>query len=86
MRQSLMAIALLGMFGLVGCDQQQYDEAVENQQEESAELEQEKAQATADGTITADELEEVEDQADEVEEATGEVAEQAGDLIESETD
>lgn len=88
MRRTFFGIALAAMFGFVaGCsDEQQFDQAVENQQEEVTDLQQEQLEATADGTVTSDELEDVEDQREEVTDATGEVAEQTGDLIESKTD
>ena len=70
----------------IGCDEAQYDMSVDNYNEEVQEGREELNEAQADGAISFDELEELEDQNDEIREAAGEVAEQTGDLIEAKTD
>ncbi len=72
---------------LAGCsDEAQLDSAVENFNEERAEVGEEMGSAMADGVVDADELEEVQDEREDTIEAAGEVAEQRGDLIEEKTD
>lgn len=83
-----LSLCFLLTFGIaaVGCDEAQYEDAVEDYNEEVVDRQQEIDQATTDGIITSDELEEVEEANEEVIESAGEVAEQKGDLIESKTD
>ena len=88
MRRSLLTtgFALALGFAVAGCDEMQYENAVDDYNEDVTELEQESQEAMRDGVLDSDEAEDIEDQQEEVTESAGEVAEQAGDLIESETD
>jgi len=83
-----LSLCFLLTFGLatVGCDEAQYEDSVEDYNEEVVDRQEEIDEATTDGVITAEELEEVEDATEDVIESAGEVAEQKGDLIESKTD
>jgi hypothetical protein len=78
-------VAALG-FAITGCDEMQYDNAVEEYNEEVQEGQELTNDAMQDNYIDEDEADDISDQAEEVTEAAGEVAEQKGDLIESKTD
>lgn len=80
------ALALATILALSGCDQQQYENAVDDWQEETAELDNLMTDVVEDDVVTEDEAEDILDQREEVREATGELAEQKGDLIESKLD
>jgi len=88
MRRSILTTGLavaLG-FAVIGCDEMQYEDAVEDYNEDVTELEQERQGAMQDGILDSEEAEEIQDQREDVIESAGEVAEQQGDLIESKTD
>ena len=70
----------------LGCDEAQYENAVDDLQETQVDLQQEYGAAASDGVIGAEDMEEIEDQQEDVAAAAGEVAEQKGDLIESKLD
>ncbi|MGH7129046.1 MAG: hypothetical protein ACREIV_10780 [Planctomycetaceae bacterium] len=81
----LMALSL-GMFAWGCTDEQQLENAIEDQQEEEADLQEEINEAQEDGGVTNEEREDIRDEAGDIPEATGETAEQAGELIEERTD
>lgn len=88
MRRSILttSFALVLGFAVSGCDEQQYEDAVQDYNEDVAELEQQSDEAMQDGVLNPEETEELQEQQEDVTESAGEVAEQAGDLIESQTD
>lgn len=74
---SLSAVTL----SLSGCEQAEYEAAVEQYQEEKGEAEQAAEVALQDGVVDREEREEVQEKVDDARSAYGEAAEQKGDLV-----
>ena len=86
MKKVLTLAAATILLVSLGCDETQYENAVEDRNEAAAEVREDYAAAGADGVVTDDEAEEVTDEVEDYNESVGEVAEQEGDLIESRLD
>lgn len=82
----IAVIAMVCAVSLVGCEQAQYESAVDDYQEKKAEAVQTAEGAMQDGVLDSEEVERVQEQVDQAHDAYGDVAEKKGDLIESELD
>lgn len=70
----------------IGCDEAQYNDAVEERNDAAAEFREDYTDATADGIVTYDEADEVADEAEDFNESVNEVAEERADLIQERND